>query len=247
MAKENIIYGIHPVIEAIRSGQEIEKVLIQAGLRGDAIIELNKLLRDNLIPFQQVPVQKLDRVVRGNHQGIIAFVSQINYQNITQVIPMLYEQGRIPFLLIIDRVTDVRNFGAIARTAECAGVDAIIIPSKGAAQINEDAVKTSSGALLQITVCRDNNLKDVITFLQESGIRVIAVTEKSEDFYFKEDYTIPVALILGSEEDGISPAYLKMADSLVKIPLEGNIESLNVSVAAGVTMYEVVRQRRNVK
>ena len=221
MAKENIIYGIHPVIEAIRSGQEIEKVLIQAGLRGDAIIELNKLLRDNLIPFQQVPVQKLDRVVRGNHQGIIAFVSQINYQNITQVIPMLYEQGRIPFLLIIDRVTDVRNFGAIARTAECAGVDAIIIPSKGAAQINEDAVKTSSGALLQITVCRDNNLKDVITFLQESGIRVIAVTEKSEDFYFKEDYTIPVALILGSEEDGISPAYLKMADSLVKIPLEG--------------------------
>ena len=247
MAKENIIYGIHPVLEAIRSGQEIEKVLIQSGIRGESVQELNKLLRDNQIPFQQVPVQKLDRVVRGNHQGIIAFVSQINYQNITQVIPMLYEQGKTPFLLIIDRVTDVRNFGAIARTAECAGVDAIIIPSKGAAQINEDAVKTSSGALLQITVCRDQNLKEVITFLQESGIRVVAVTEKTDDYYFSEDLSIPVALLLGSEEDGISPAYLKMADSHVRIPLEGNIESLNVSVAAGVMMYEVVRQRRNMQ
>jgi 23S rRNA (guanosine2251-2'-O)-methyltransferase len=244
MAREHIIYGIHPIVEAIRSGQEFEKIFIQSGLKGEAVPMLNKLIRENQIPCQQVPVQKLDKLVRGNHQGIVAFISRINYQSLTQLIPMLYEQGRTPFLLILDRVTDVRNFGAIARSAECAGVDAIIIPDKGSAQINEDAIKTSSGALLQINVCREHNLKDVIFFLRESGVKVVSVTEKSDTVYYDEDFTLPVALILGSEEDGISPAYLKISDSKLKIPLEGTIESLNVSVAAGVLLYEVIRQRR---
>lgn len=244
MAKDYLIYGIHPVLEALRAGKEIDKILIQTGLKGEIFKEVHNYLRTRQIPFQAVPIQKLNRIYNGNHQGLIAFISPVVYHDITELVPRIYEDGKVPFLLLLDRITDVRNFGAIARTAECAGVHGIVIPSQGAAQVTDDAIKTSSGALLRIPVCRHHNLKDVIYYLRDSGIRLITVSEKAANLYDEISYDMPVALMLGSEEDGISPSYLKLAESGVRIPLEGEIESLNVSVAAGITMYEVVRQRR---
>jgi 23S rRNA (guanosine2251-2'-O)-methyltransferase len=243
LAKENFIYGIRPVIEAIQSGKELDKILLQEGLRGEMIRDLFKMVRDADIPFQNVPIYKLNRVTGKNHQGVIAFMSQVIYQPLDEVLPGVYESGQAPFFLLLDRITDVRNFGALARTAKCAGVHAIIIPSKGSAQINEDAVKTSAGALLRLPVCRSNNLKDTIVFLKNSGIQVVAVTEKGVKDYYQVDFRLPTAFILGSEEDGISEAYLKLADLAVKIPMFGEIASLNVSVAGGVLMFEAVRQR----
>lgn len=245
MAKEYLIYGVHPVLEALRAGKEIDKILIQTELKGEVYREIKQFVRDREIPFQTVPVQKLNKIYAGNHQGLLAFISPVVYHEISELVPRLYEEGVVPFLLILDRITDVRNFGAIARTAECAGVHGIIIPSRGAAQITEDAIKTSSGALLRIPICRSHNLKDLINYLKDSGINLIAVTEKAQQLYDQIEYDMPLALMLGSEEDGISPAYLKMAESAIRIPLEGSIESLNVSVAAGITMFEVLRYRRN--
>jgi len=238
-----MIYGIHPVMEALEAGKEIDKVLIQMGLRVEHFRELIHMLDSREIPYQTVPIQKLNRVTGKNHQGIIAFISPVEYMDIEKLLPIIFEDGQNPFLLILDRVTDVRNFGALARTAECAGVHAIIIPSRGAAQINEDAIKTSSGALMSIPVCRSANLKNTLRFLRDSGLQIIAATEKAKSDYYDVDLTVPTALIMGSEEDGISEAYLKMCDSLVRIPLLGEVMSLNVSVAGGVLMYEVVKQR----
>lgn len=245
VAKDYLIYGIHPVLEALRAGKEIDKILIQTGLKGDVFREINQFVKDRQIPFQAVPIQKLNKIYAGNHQGLLAFISPVVYHDISDLIPRLYDEGIVPFLLILDRVTDVRNFGAIARTAECAGVHGIIIPSRGAAQVTEDAIRTSSGALLRIPVCRSNNLKDTLTYLKNSGINIVAVTEKAQTLYDEVPYDMPVALLLGSEEDGISPSYLKLAGSAVRIPLEGSIESLNVSVAAGITLFEVLRYRRH--
>lgn len=241
----DFIFGIRAVIEAIKSGKEIEKVLIKKGLRGELFGELFSLVKELRIPFQYVPIEKIDRVTRKNHQGIVAYTSPIEYKNIEEILPSLFEQGKTPLFLILDQVSDVRNFGAIARTAECAGVDAIIIPTKGSAQVNSDAIKTSAGALHKIPVCRTESLKDTIKFIKESGVQIIAATEKSDDLYYQADYTLPTAIIMGSEEKGVYIEFLKLADQNVKIPILGEIESLNVSVAAAIITYEAVRQRSN--
>ncbi|MEI6576310.1 MAG: 23S rRNA (guanosine(2251)-2'-O)-methyltransferase RlmB [Bacteroidota bacterium] len=243
MARETMIYGVHPVMEALEAGKEIDKVLIQLGLRSEHSRDLIKMLDEREVPYQTVPIQKLNRLTGKNHQGIIAFISAVEYIDIEKLLPILFEEGKNPFLLVLDRITDVRNFGALARTAECAGVNAIIIPSRGSAQINEDAIKTSSGALMNVPVCRAPNLKNTLRFLRESGLQVVAVTEKAKDEYYEIDLSTPTALILGSEEDGISDAYLRLSDQQVRIPLLGEVLSLNVSVAGGVLMYEVVKQR----
>jgi 23S rRNA (guanosine2251-2'-O)-methyltransferase len=244
---EHMIYGIRPVMEAIHSGKEIEKIYIARGSRGELMQELKQLMRDHGIIYTEVPAEKLNRLARKNHQDVICYVSSIVYEKIENIIPFIFEKGETPFVLVLDRITDVRNFGAIARTAECSGVHAIVIPSRGAAQVNGDAVKTSAGALNTIPVCRENNFRSVIQYLKDSGLQIIAATEKTSQIYYDIDYRTPCAIILGSEEDGISSDLLKLADQKIKIPLFGNIESLNVSVACGVILYEAIRQRRKLE
>lgn len=239
----DMVFGLHPVEEVIRSGREIEKIFVQAGERSPQISAITNYARENSIPVQYVPVEKMNRLTRKNHQGVVAFICPISYQNIEQVIPMVYEQGQTPFVVVLDRVTDVRNFGAIARSAYAAGAQAILIPSRGSALINADAMKASAGALSLINVCRADNLKDALFFLQQSGLRIVAFSEKGKNSLWNTDLTGPLAVIMGSEEDGVSPAYLKMADDYLHIPMPGDIDSLNVSVATGIVCFEVVRQR----
>ncbi len=239
----SFVFGLHPIEEAFVSGKEFEKILIQQGNRSEKISELIRQARTLDYPVQYVPLEKLNRITRKNHQGIIGFVSPISYQPVEQLIPGIYEEGRMPFLLILDKVTDVRNFGAIARSAYAAGVDAILIPSRGSALINADAMKTAAGALNHLAVCRTENLKDSIDFLKNSGLRIAAISEKSEKTIWETDLSGPIALMLGSEEDGISPAYLQKTDIHLRIPMPKPIDSLNVSVAAGIACFEVVRQR----
>jgi len=212
-------------------------------LHNDLFAELWKLVRLRRINYKHVPLEKINRLTRKNHQGVFAFISPIDFHNIEDVIPSLFEEGKNPLILVLDRITDVRNFGAIARTAECAGVDAILIPEQNAAAINADAIKTSAGALHNITVCRTWNLKLSLQFLKDSGIQLIACSEKTQDDMYKPDYTPPTAIIMGSEEDGVSPEFIKLCDARAKIPISGKIASLNVSVATGVILYEAIRQR----
>jgi 23S rRNA (guanosine2251-2'-O)-methyltransferase len=243
-SSDNFIYGIRPVMEAIHAGKEIEKIYITRGARGDLMQELKQLMREKNILYTEVPVEKLNRLTRKNHQDVVCFISSVTYQSIEDIIPFVFEKGETPLVLILDRITDVRNFGAIARTAECAGVHTIVIPAKGAAQINSDAVKTSAGALNSIPVCREKNLRNTIDFLKGSGLQIVAATEKTSDLVYAVDYSSPTAIIMGSEEDGISSDLLKLADKKIKIPLFGTIESLNVSVACGVVLFEAIRQRQ---
>lgn len=243
MATENIIYGLRPVMEAIESDKTIDKVLLQRGLQGDLFKELFYQVRQHKIPFQYVPAEKLNKFTRGNHQGVVAFVSAIEYQSIFDIVPQIYEEGRVPFLLMLDKITDVRNIGAIARSAECSGVDAIILPLKGGAQLNEDAVKSSAGALNKIPICRHSNLVEVINFLKDSGIEVIAVTEKASHFHFQKDMTGPICLIMGNEYEGIAWDYQRICNDAINIPMVGTIKSLNVSVATGIVLFEAVKQR----
>lgn len=244
--EESIIYGIRPILEAIESQKTIDKILIQKGLKGDLFKEFFYLVRQNKIPFQYVPIEKLNRLVRGNHQGVVAFISAIEYQSIFDVLPGIFESGKPPFILILDKITDVRNIGAIARSAECAGVSAIVLPLKGGAQLNEDAVKSSCGALFKIPICRHSNLVEVIRYLKDSGIEVIGVTEKAKQYHYQKEYTNPVALIMGNEYEGIAWDYLRECSDTVQIPMVGTIDSLNVSVATGVILFEVVKQRISV-
>jgi len=239
-----LVFGIRAMIEAILAGKEIESLFIQKGIKGDLLLELRTLITEREINFQIVPIEKLDRLTTKNHQGVAGFISPIDFQKIDLLLPTIYEKGETPLLLILDRVTDVRNFGAIVRTALCAGVHAIIIPSRGSAQINPDAIKTSAGALYKLPICREINLKSTISFLKDSGLQIIGCTEKTKSLLYESDFKVPTAIILGSEEDGISGEYLAMCDSRALIPLEGDLSSLNVSVAAGVILYEAVRQRR---
>jgi len=241
--KPNFIYGTRAVIEAIDAGQEIEKVLIQKDLRNDLIKQLISKLKSQNIPYSQAPLEKLNRLTKKNHQGTICFISPINYHSLDHIVEMAYSMARDPFLVVLDRVTDVRNFGAIARTLECAGVDALIIQNKGNAMIGGDAMKTSAGALNILPVCREENLKLTLENLKKSGVRLVGCTEKTEDTIYDADLTGPLAIILGSEEDGISGEYLKLCDARMKIPMIGKIESLNVSVSAGIAVYEALRQR----
>lgn len=240
---ENIVIGIRPIIEAINAGKEIDRVFIQNGLRSELFHELMVLLKSNDVPYRFVPIIKLNKITRKNHQGVIAYVSPVVFSNIEQVIPILYEKGEDPFILILDKITDVRNFGAILRTAESTGVHAVLFPSQGAALLNSGTVKSSAGAIFNITLCRSDNLKDSIDFLKNSGLKIAAATEKGAEVYHKTELTGPLALIMGSEDEGVSPEYLKRSDVNVLIPMLGNTESLNVSVAAGVLLYEVVKQR----
>lgn len=237
------VYGIRAVIEAIDSGKEIESLFVQRGLGGALFLELKQVLSQHGISYQHVPVEKLNRMTRKNHQGVIAIISPITYQRVEDIVPAIYERGEVPLLLLLDGITDVRNLGAIARTAECAGVHALVVPKKGTAEINPDAIKTSAGALFKINVCREDSLVKTAKFLQESGIQLVACTEKTDRSLYELDYTVPTALILGSEEQGISDELVRIADHLAKIPMAGSIASLNVSVSAGVGLYEVVRQR----
>lgn len=245
MQEKDFIFGIRAVIEAIKSGKQIDKLLIKAGLKGELFFELMELVKSLQIPFQYVPNERINRVTMKNHQGVLAFISPIEFQNIENILPALFESGKNPFIVILDKVTDVRNFGAITRTAECANVDVVIIPEKGSAQISADAVKTSAGALLKIPVCRVKNLGQTIKYLQQSGIQIVAATEKADNFYYQIDFTIPTAILMGAEDKGVDMEYLKVADQMVKIPIIGEIESLNVSVAASILIYEAVKQRLN--
>lgn len=240
---ENLIFGIRAVIEAISAGKEIDKIIIQKGLSNQLYSELRKAIKDLDIPIQIVPPEKINRITSKNHQGVLAFVSQITYYEVEDLLADVFEKGKTPLVLILDRITDVRNFGAIARSADCAGVDFIVIPSRGAAQINADAVKTSAGALNRMKVCRVDNLKNSIEYLKESGLQIIACHEKTTSYHFNADLTKPSAIIMGSEENGISNEYLKRSDMQVKIPMVGNIASLNVSVATGIILFEAVKQR----
>ena len=238
-----MVFGIRAVIEAIRSGQEIEALYVQRGLSGSLLTELKELLNEYQLTAQQVPIEKLNRLTQKNHQGVVAFISPITYQKIENIIPQLFEEGIVPLILVLDGITDVRNMGAIARTAECAGVNAIVIPLKGSAQINPDAIKTSAGALYKIPVCRHDNFFQTVRFLQESGLQLVCCTEKTKDNIYEPDYSAPTAIIMGSEEDGVRNEIIRIADHLARIPMFGEIESLNVSVATGVILYEALRQR----
>lgn len=238
-----MIFGIRAVIEAIEAGKEIDRLLIKHDLQGDLSRELFATLKGRQIPIQRVPIERLNRITRKNHQGVIAFVSEVAYQKVEDLVPFLFEQGRNPFFVLLDGVTDVRNFGAIARTAECAGVDAIIIPQHNSVSVTADAIKTSAGALHTIPVCRTPQIAETLRYLKNCGFRIAGATEKGDKDYTKGEYTGPICLIMGAEDKGIPTDHLAMCDEWVRIPILGRIESLNVSVAAGVLIYEILKQR----
>ena len=239
-SKQQIIYGLRPVIEALGSGQQVERVLIQNGLNSSLLNELRTKLKEHDIPFQYVPVEKLNKMTTGNHQGVVATIAAVKYHSFMQLMETLEEPSVV---VLLDHVTDVRNMGAIARTAECTGVAALVVPDHGSAAINEDAIKTSSGALLRLPVCREQNLKTVVNLAKQCGYQVVAATEKGAVHYREVDFRKPTLLIMGNEETGISTELLKMSDVRAKLPIVGEVASLNVSVAAGVFIYEAVRQR----
>ncbi|MDQ2178111.1 23S rRNA (guanosine(2251)-2'-O)-methyltransferase RlmB [Marinifilum sp. D714] len=242
--KQEMLFGIRATMEAIRSGKEIEKVLIRKGLTGRLYQDLFDLIRDESIEYQFVPAEKINSLNQKNNQGVVTLIAPIAYQEVEDVVPQIMAEGRTPLILILDQITDVRNFGAIARSAECAGVDAIIIPFKNSAKITPDSIKTSAGALYQIPVCRVQNLKTLVRNLKKEGIRIVASTEKAENYYTDADLTLATAIIMGSEDTGIDEALLRLADEKVKVPILGQIDSLNVSVAASLMVYEAVRQRK---
>ncbi len=239
---EDFIFGIRPVIEAVQANRDINKVLILKGIDKENFKELREALAGKTYQIQYVPVQKLDRVTDKNHQGVIAYVAPITYGKIEPLIDELLEKGEKPCILVLDRITDVRNFGAIARTAECQGVHAIVIPSKGSAMVTADAIKTSAGALNRIPVCKSDNLKDSLFYLQQSGLRIIACTEKSKVPMYEVNFRGSVAIVLGSEEDGITSDLINLSDIAARIPMKGQTASLNVSVTAGMVLYEKTRQ-----
>ncbi len=243
MNKADIIYGMHPLSEALKSGKSIDKVFIQKGLQQDSTRKLMNDLREADIPYQFVPKVKLDKITRKNHQGVIAYTSPIEYSKLEWLIPAIYESGETPLLLILDHITDVRNFGAICRSAECAGAHAVVIPEKGAAQVNEDAVKTSAGALMRLPVCRVKSLVDSVKFLKQSGLEIVGCHERGKHAFQQKDLKGPLAMILGSEELGISPALQSVCDADIHIPMKGETGSLNVSVAGALLLYEAIRQR----
>lgn len=238
-----MIYGTRAVIEAIVAGKQIEKVMIQSGLNNDLIKELIHIAKAKQVSYTFVPMEKLKRMSSKNHQGVICLLAAVSFAALDNIIDKAFSEGREPFLLLLDRITDVRNFGAIARSAECAGLDAIVISEKGSAPITSDAMKTSAGALNHIPVCREKDMKKTLKLLRDSGIRVVACTEKTKNDIYNVNLSGPVAIIMGSEEDGISDNLIREADELARIPMKGRIGSLNVSVAAGIAIYETLRQR----
>lgn len=241
MNKQQIVYGLRPVIEAIGSGQQVERVFLQNGLNSSLLNELRVRMKEHDIPFQYVPVEKLNKMTTGNHQGVVATIAAIRYWSFMRLMETLTEPSVI---VLLDHVTDVRNMGAIARTAECTGAAALVVPDHGSAAMNEDAIKTSSGALLRLPVCREQNLKTVVNLAKQCGYQVVAATEKGAVHYREVDFRQPTLLIMGNEETGISNELLKISDVRAKLPIVGEVSSLNVSVAAGVFLYEALEQRR---
>lgn len=239
--KADFVFGINSVVETLKSEKEIDKILLLKDMKH--VEEIETLARNRGIPVQKVPQERLNRVTMKNHQGAVAFVSSVNFAQLSNVVTSVFESGETPLLLILDRITDVRNFGAICRSAECSGAHAVVLPARGAAQINGDAMKTSSGALNFIPVCRETDLMNTVKYLKNSGFQVVSCTEKGDDTVYDVDFTLPTAIIMGSEEDGISDSLIEESDYKAQIPLKGRVESLNVSVAAGVILFEAVRQR----
>lgn len=242
-SETEFIFGMRPVIEAIRAGKQIDKLLVKKGLRGELYHELMEAVHDSNIPWQIVPQEKLDHLTRKNHQGVIAWLSLIEFQNLENILPALFEGGAEPLIMVLDGVSDVRNFGAIVRSAACFGAHTIIIPEKNSARITADAMKASAGALNSFPVCRVKSITKSVSYLKESGLKIIAATEKSDMRLDKASVSGPAAIILGSEDRGISRELLDLSDIQVAIPMTGNIGSLNVSVSAGILLYEVKRQR----
>ncbi len=243
MEKNEMIFGVRAVLEALEAGKEIDKILVKRDLQSDLSKELFAALKGRMIPVQRVPVERINRITRKNHQGVIAYISQVTYHKVEQIVPFLYEQGKTPLVLMLDGLTDVRNFGAIGRTCECAGVDAVIIPQRNSVSVNADAVKTSAGALLKLPVCKERSLTETLKYLKDSGFHIVAATEKGDYDYTEGDLTKPTCIIMGAEDKGVHYDHLALCDEWLKIPMAGTIESLNVSVAAGVLIYEAVRQR----
>ena len=243
MEKKEMIFGTRAVMEAIRAQRPIERVYVQTGLGNDLIKELIQTAKQHNVPYSFIPQEKLNRLSSKNHQGVICLLSAVTYAQVEDLIDHAYAQGKEPFFLIVDRVTDVRNFGALARTADCAGLTGMILGDKGNAPLTGDAVKTSAGALHYMPVCRVTDMRKTIKLLKQNGIQVVACTEKADQVLFDVDLKGPLAIVMGSEEDGISPELLREADVLAKIPMQGHIASLNVSVAGGIAIYEAVRQK----
>jgi 23S rRNA (guanosine2251-2'-O)-methyltransferase len=240
--RTDLIFGVHAVIEALKAERSINKILIQKGIQKETFNELRDALKGQQFQLQFVPNQKLDSLTSGNHQGVIAFITPIEYQEIETLVDQMLEEGKKPTILVLDRITDVRNFGAIARTAECEGVDAILIPSKGSALVTSDAMKASAGALNRIPVCKTDDLKNSLFYLQQSGLRLVACTEKSANPLYQVNLRGSVAIIMGSEENGITQDLINMSDIKAMIPMRGSISSLNVGVATGMVLYEKLRQ-----
>jgi 23S rRNA (guanosine2251-2'-O)-methyltransferase len=243
MAEKDLVCGVWPVIEALRAGKNVERLLLRRDAGGDGIREIRSLAMERGIPWQPVPIEKLDRLTRTEHQGVIAFLSQVEEQDLDEVITMAYERGETPLIVALDSVTDVRNMGAIARSAECFGAHALLVPKQGTARLGPDAVKSSAGALLRKPVCRVARLTDGLKRAREHGARIVACTEKGTILLDAADLKGPLVLVMGSEDEGISEAVLRMADELVRIPMAGSIGSLNVSVATGIALHAVLRQR----
>ena len=243
MDRNEYIFGIRAVMEAIEAGKDIDKVLIKKDLQGELVGELFDLIHKYKIVTQRVPIERINKITRKIHQGVIAILSAVTYHSLENLVPQVYEEGMLPFIVVLDGITDVRNFGAISRTCECVGANAIVIPERGSVTVNADAIKTSAGALHYLPVCREKNVVSAVRFLKDNGYQIVAASEKAQISYTEADYTGPVAIVMGAEDIGISPEVLRLCDTMVSIPQFGNIGSLNVSVAAGVMMYEVVRQR----
>jgi 23S rRNA (guanosine2251-2'-O)-methyltransferase len=244
MLKESdCIFGLRAVIEAVRAGKQLDRLLVRQGLQGALYHELMIEVRKHNIPYQIVPLERIELVTRKNHQGVLAWLSLIEFQSISNLLPMIFEKGEDPLIIALDGISDVRNFGAIVRSADCLGAHAVIIPEKGSARITADAIKTSAGALHSFPVCREKSIVRSIEYLKESGLRIITTNEKSGKEIYGLPLKGPLVLIMGSEDKGISRDLLSIADHQVRIPMAGNISSLNVSVAAGIILYEIARQR----
>lgn len=245
MKSENTIYGIRAILEAINSKKPvaIDKVFIQRGLKGDLIKELESIARKNQINTSYVPLEKLNRLTKNNHQGAVANISPIEFYKLEDLVENVMESKKSPLFLLLDQLSDVRNFGAIIRTAECTGVDGVVIQKKGAAPVTADTIKTSAGAAFKVPIAKVDHIKDAVFYLQASGIQVISATEKTDKTIYDVSFKEPCAIVMGAEDRGISPSILKASDYAAKIPLLGDIESLNVSVACAVILYEAVRQR----
>lgn len=243
MKESTTIYGLRAVIEALQTNKSIDKIYLQKGLGGHLYQELQQHMSRQEHNISYVPVEKLNKLVNGNHQGIVAKISPIEFRTLEEVVPETFERSDSPLFLLLDQIDDVRNFGAMIRTAECTGVDAIVVQKKGGAPVTADTVKTSAGAIFNIPICKVDHIKDAIYFMQASGVKVIAATEKTTDLLYEKDFCQPLALVMGNEGKGINPSVLKIVDGKAKLPIKGSIGSLNVSVACGAFLYEVVRQR----